>query len=77
MKEKEVFYTMKGLLSHLSNKYKVKDSGKQFNNSDVEQYVRYGFLPKRYGGQNIVEVSNKVNGCKTYKLEGNHFINKD
>jgi hypothetical protein len=74
MREKKDLYTMKGLVSYLITNYTNKTSGKPFNNSDIEQYVRYGFLPKRYGGHNIVKISGGVKGCKTYKLEGNHFV---
>ena len=78
MSEKEAksanLYTARGLVQYLQDNYKVKSSGAEFNNSDVEQYIRYGFLPKRYGGHNITLVKGKVSGCKTYKLNGNHFV---
>jgi hypothetical protein len=74
-KEKDInLYTARGLVQYLQQNYKVKKTGKEFTNSDVEQYIRYGFIPKLYGGNCIEVVKSSINGCKVYKLTGNHFV---
>lgn len=59
-------YTYASFIQFLSKKFGTKITGKEFNPSDVCQYLRRGYLPWRYGGNNIT--SNFVNGITIITL---------
>lgn len=45
--------TLTGLVTHLNNTYVFKKSGKSFNTTDVQGYIRRGMLPRYLGGNRI------------------------
>jgi len=61
-------YTIKSLMDYLNKKFK-KDSGGDFNHSDISQYCIRGYLPYKYGGE-IISMSVQ-HGIKIIKLYEN------
>jgi len=60
-------YTIQSLIIFLNEKFGSKKSGKPFNNSDIAQYERRGYLPYRYGGDKIIATDSM--GVKLLKLK--------
>ena len=67
-------YTIQSLIIFLNAKFKCKKSGKKFNNSDIAQYERRGYLPYRYGGDKIIAYDSM--GVKLLRLEKEKIDNK-
>lgn len=61
-------YTMSALVKALNKEYGSKRSGKEFTLGDIQQYVRRGFIPRLYGGQDIEVVENEKVGVKVLRL---------
>lgn len=59
--------TMSRICEFLNEKFKVKKSFKSFNTTDVQGYIRRGFLPSYLGGNKIV-ASNRDSGAKLYNI---------
>jgi hypothetical protein len=62
-------YTTESFLNFLKENYKTKVTGKDFNASDIKQYLIRGMLPYRYGG-NIIS-SKKENGVRIIVMKAN------
>lgn len=52
--------------------FQTKKSGEEFSVSDVQGYVRRGYLPAYLGGQIIETCSTKVRGVKSYSVVENN-----
>lgn len=59
-------YNLTTLTDYLNKKYLRKKSGKAFNRTDVQGYIKRGHLPEYIGNINIVLVDNLPG--KMYKL---------
>lgn len=59
--------TLSRMCKFLNEKFKVKKSLKPFNTTDVQGYIRRGFLPSYIGGNQIVE-SSRDSGTKLYNI---------
>lgn len=55
-------YTTESFISMLTKKYGKKVSGKDFNGSDIAQYLMRGMTPYRYGALSID--SKRVGGMR-------------
>lgn len=64
-------YTVKMLIAYLKKQFGTKDSGEEFNKSDIKQYCLKGFLPWRYGGNQLVEDKNPTSGLLTITMLDN------
>ena len=60
-------YTSHSFLEFLKKEYTAKITGKQFNMSDIAQYLLRGQVPYRYGGHKIS--SKKENGIRIITIE--------
>ena len=58
----ETDYTTTALVDFLNKKYKSKKTGMRFTLGDIQQYLRRGFLPKKYGHHPIERIENKKVG---------------
>lgn len=59
-------YNLTTLTDYLNKKYQHKKSGKPFNRTDVQGYIKRGHLPEYMGNISIVLVDNLPG--KIYKL---------
>lgn len=69
-KEKTVSYTLTGLRDFLNKGFKGrKVNGKDFTVSDVQAYIKRGYLPRYLGSIDIVPFKlETVQGVKLYRL---------
>lgn len=50
MKLEENEYTTASFIAYLTQEYKLKITGEEFNKNDIAQYIMRGMTPYRYGG---------------------------
>jgi hypothetical protein len=61
--------SFKGILLWLNEEFKVKKTGKPFNNSDVQGYILRGGIPKYIGGgYTIVSTKESKYTNRTYNI---------
>lgn len=58
--------SLTGLVKWMNDNFK-KQTGKSFNVSDVQQYVRRGFIPEYLGG-NTIELDTEIQDVKLYNI---------
>lgn len=60
-------YSLTTLTAYLNERFKVKKSGEPFKYEDVQQYIKYGHVPK-YLGNIIIEKVTSLPSNNVYKL---------
>lgn len=65
----ETDFTTTALVDHLNKTYSHKKSGSPFTLGDIQQYLRRGFLPKKYGHHPIERVENEKVGIKLIRVD--------
>ena len=62
-------FTPGALVDHLNNTLGTKKGGKKFTFSDVQQYIRRGFLPKAYGGNPLSWRESEEIGVRVIRVD--------
>jgi len=63
-------FTLTQLTNFLNEKFGKKKSGVPFTVSDVQGYIRRGYLPPYLGGNEIMPLDLRFAGVKVYRLLG-------
>lgn len=61
-------FTTSRLVDFLNQRYSVKKTGEPFTTGDIQQYLRRGFLPKKYGDHPISFIENEEIGIKLIRV---------
>jgi hypothetical protein len=61
-------FTTAALVDHLNKEFGSKETGELFTLGDVQQYLRRGFLPKKYGNNTLERIENAQVGLKLIRL---------
>lgn len=61
-------FTTSALVEYLNKKFTSKKTGEPFNLGDIQQYLRRGFLPKKYGHHPIERIENPSIGIKLIRV---------
>ena len=61
-------FTVSKLVEFLNDKFKSKKTGSPFTTGDIHQYLRRGFLPKKYGHHPIESIENEDIGVKLVRV---------
>lgn len=62
-------FTTRALVNYLNEKHGSKVSDKSFTTGDIQQYLRRGYLPKKYGHHPIEKIEDKDTGIKIIRVD--------
>lgn len=62
-------FTPSSLRDYLNHKFGCKSNQSIFNNQDIQQYTKRGFLPIEYGGHTIEVIPNERFGLKILRIK--------
>ncbi len=61
-------FTTSKLVDFLNQRYGTKKTGEHFTVGDIQQYLRRGFLPQKYGDHPIDFIENEEIGIKLVRV---------
>ena len=61
-------FTRTKLCDYLNETHGAKTSGRAFTVSDVHLYIDRGYLPAKYGGHTLTQITNSKMGLKMIRV---------